>query len=171
MGEKKNVDKPVLRVLLDTSAYSFFASGNEPELWKKVAETGKCVFYGFELVRKELAETPKTLKHEKKVFRQVLLEYYDSLVGNYSFENNFLIESIAKQYLRNYKGNKSLKKLKTDFTIVACASFHGLDILVSEDQSTLMSKSAVTAYKKVNSLTDGLVTPKFYTARKLAELV
>ena len=133
-------------------------------------ETKRCSFYGFEIVRKELAATPKKKKIGGKWIRQILLENYDALVQNYSFENNSIIEGIAREYLINYRGGAS-KGLWSDFRIVACACFHDLDVLVSNDEATMLSDDAIRAYKRVNEAWQKLSMPNFVNTTKLARLV
>ncbi len=159
------------KILLDTSAYSFFASGNEPRLWAKMWGSQKCAFYGFEVVRHELAETPKWLMLGTRRFRDVLLEYYDTLGGHHSFQNNFLIESLAREYMHNYHGGRPAQDLLNDFLIVACASFHGLDVVVSEDRATMLSGNAIRTYKQVNARAPGLKNPRFLKAKQVAALL
>ncbi len=159
------------KVLLDSSAYSYFAAGQEPELWTRMRSTEKCVFYGFDVIRRELANTPKWIVVGKKRFRDTLLEYYDSIGKNYSFRNNFMIESLAREYMLHYRGGKPAQSLLNDFLIVACASFHGMDIVVSEDRSTMVAKSALRAYREVNRKTPRLSMPKFIAANEVAELL
>lgn len=51
--------------------------------------------------------------------------------------------------------------IDVDFTIVACASFYHLDIVISDDQKTLLSKPALKAYKHI-CIKDGLWNPNFW---------
>jgi hypothetical protein len=44
--------------------------------------------------------------------------------------------------------------------IVACASFHGLDVIYSADNKTLLGKSALKSYKHIN-LKENYRTPNF----------
>ena len=47
-------------------------------------------------------------------------------------------------------GRLPREKLFNDFLIVACASVHGIDIVISEDNATLASELSLLAYQKVN---------------------
>ena len=133
--------------------------------------TDKCVFYGFEVVRRELSRTPRNIRFGGAGFRRLLLENYDLLVGNHSFESNFLIESLAHEYMRHYRGGKPAQSLLNDFLIVACASFHDMDIVVSEDRATMLSKNALRTYREVNTRTERVGMPRFLTTAALEALV
>ena len=51
--------------------------------------------------------------------------------------------------------------IDVDFTIVACASFYKMDLVVSDDQKTLLSKPAIKAYKHI-CIKEGLWNPNFW---------
>lgn len=164
------MEKVPLRVLLDTNVYGVLAEGASPELLEKIGSSEKIAVYGFSAVRKELRDTPKGYRVGSKSLRNLLLNYYDSLVKKHSLPLTRLIEVLSQEYLSNYKGGTSKKKLKADFLIVACASIHGLDVLVSNDERTMFSKKAVEAYQKTNE-ENGLRTPKFYSVEQLKRLL
>ncbi len=64
--------------------------------------------------------------------------------------------------LLNMWAESPKKKLRDDFKIIACASFHALDVLVSEDRHTLLSPLVIEACKKVNNR-NKLVSPTFFS--------
>ncbi len=159
-----------LRVLLDTNVYGVLAESASPELLEKIGSSEKITVYGFSVVRKELREMPKTMKLAGKSFRGVLLNYYDSLAGKHDLPLTRLIEVLAQEYFSAYSGGIPKRKLENDFLIVACASIHGLDVLVSNDEHSMFSKNALTAFEKINS-ENGLRTPKFFSLEQLKALL
>ncbi len=159
-----------LRVLLDTNIYGFFFEGDDPQFLPVALKTGKVVFYGFEVVRKELRATPKKFKHGNRSYRSLLLSVYDELVKGHSYRLSPVVEALAQEYSKEYAGGISKKELWKDFLIVACASIHGLDLIVSEDNHSMVSAPAISAYKKVNARND-LREPVFYSMEKFKKLL
>ena len=159
-----------LRVLLDTNVYGVLAESASPELLEKIGSSERIIVYGFSVVRKELRETPKNLRLTGKSFRGALLNYYDSLAGKHDLPLTRLIEVLAQEYFSSYSDGISKRKLANDFLIVACASIHGLDVLVSNDEHSMFSRNALAAFEKINS-ENGLRTPKFYSLEQLNTLL
>jgi len=64
---------------------------------------------------------------------------------------------------REFGGIKNWQKsnINVDFTIVACAMFYKLDILISDDVKTMLSKTALKAYKHI-SVKETFRMPAFY---------
>ena len=50
--------------------------------------------------------------------------------------------------------------IRVDFMIIACASFHGLDIVYSCDNKTMLNKKAKKAYEHIN-IKENLRSPYF----------
>lgn len=158
----------VERILLDTSVYGNIVK--EPSFVRHVeelVEKGVLVVYGNKVIRDELRDTPKHILHLNRNFRILLLSTYDSFIRkeNHSITIGPIIETIAVQYHRAYKrfgGNLSLNELWHDFIIIASASFKELDLIISADVRSMLSKSAVEAYKQVNS-ENGLYFPRLLT--------
>jgi hypothetical protein len=71
---------------------------------------------------------------------------------------------LAKKYYDHYRKLGGIygwdTSIRVDFMIVACASFHGLDIVYSADNRTMMGKHALKAYYHIN-LKESLRTPGF----------
>ena len=118
---------------MDTSIYGLFAESESLDLVEKIGSSDKVIVYGFNLVRKELRFTPKTIVKDGKKLRNILLGYYDFITEGHFLPFTRLLEVLAEEYLKNYSGGISKAKLKPDFSIVACATLNGLDILVSAD--------------------------------------
>jgi hypothetical protein len=140
-----------VRVLLDANVLAPIIDDGKTFSFRQIAKSGKVVFYGFSIVRKELRAIPLHIKKDEKSFRGTILAYYDLLVKDHQFSLTASIELLAKEYESEYSGGISTKKLRHDFLIVACASFHHIDILLTDDQHSLSSELAVKAYEKVNA--------------------
>lgn len=144
------------RVILDTNIYGKIVERKEEEEMQKEIEKRKdIIIYGFDVVRKELRDlSGKTLMGRKKL-RILLLTLYDRLVKARIYFTTSLVKQLAEDYYSTYRqigGHKSKDKIFNDFLIVACASLHELDIVVSDDNKSMLSDEAVSAYKIVNNL-------------------
>ena len=111
--------------------------------------------YGTSLIRKELRDVSAHLTFDGKNKRIMLLQAYSSFVRkeNHNLEINDFVILLANKYFEEYKkqrGTFSINELLCDFTIVACASLHNLDIVVSDDKRTMLSEKAKQAYAEVN---------------------
>ena len=65
------------------------------------------------------------------------------------------MKQIAKSYYdayREFGGSKSFESIGEDFTVIACASVHGIDVVVSNDEKSMLTENAVRAYKLVNGI-------------------
>ena|SRR3990167_431961 len=87
--------------------------------------------------------------------RITLLSLYDEITRGKEFtiteEMNQLANSYYKAY-REFGGSKSLDSIIEDFTIISCASVHGIDIVVSDDTKSMLTENAVRAYRLVNEI-------------------
>lgn len=61
------------------------------------------------------------------------------------------IEVLAQEYLSAYRGGVPKSKVLPDFKIVATATMHKLDIVVSEDDRAMKSSTAIKACNQVNA--------------------
>ncbi len=144
------------RILFDTSVYGKLAE--DDSLFILLLEKKKhinVVFYGCSIIRNELRATPKNIKELNQSLRIHLLYLYDSLItkDNHNLMINEFVERLAKKYMEEYKirkGSIGYDNLKNDFFIVALATIYQMDILVSNDQRTLLSHPAIEAYEHVN---------------------
>lgn len=93
-----------------------------------------------------------------------MLGLYDRITGNHFLEHSIRITSLARKYYDYYRKLGGVygwdTSVRVDFMIVACASFHGLDIVYSADSKTLLGKHALKAYKHIN-LRENCRTPNF----------
>jgi len=120
-------------------------------------------------IRDELREIPKFLTVEGKSYRQILLAIYDQITKNHSYPLESLSETLEEEYWKAYKGGVAKRKIFPDFLIVAIATIHRLDIIVSEDERTMKSRPAIAAYRQVNGQKE-LQTPKFIKIEELTRL-
>ena len=161
------------RVILDTSVYGKFV--DEPEIadmvLKRVPE--EFVIYGTETIKKELRETPKHLIHKGKKLRIILLSFYGAFIrkSHHDLSYNKLVETLTKDYLLEYKrkgGVTPSRKLKNDFTIIATATIYKLDIVISDDEETMLSPLSIETYQFVNKKY-GMPDPVFKKYRAFRE--
>ncbi len=157
--------------MLDTSVYGKLIE--EPAvadmLVKKIPD--EFVVYGGEVIRKELRETPKRKRLEGRNKRILLLALYSAIIrkDHHELTSNKLVETLAADYYAEYRrsgGSISGERLRNDFLIIAMSTIHQLDIVVSDDEDTMLSDNAVRAYSRTNKAY-GLRNPAFKTYRKL----
>jgi hypothetical protein len=140
---------------MDTNIYGhLIKEPNIEEIGNQMVHDKEFVIYGFPLIRKELRDTPKSEKLGRLSTRNLLLSTYDKLTKGKYLKDSLQIYRVAMKFYNAYRefgGIKNWQKsnIDIDFTIVACASFYKLDLVISDDQRTLMSKSALKAYKHV----------------------
>jgi hypothetical protein len=154
-----------LRAILDTNVYEILYLKELSNVLALVKKK-QLIVYGCKVIRDELRDIPKSLKVDGKSYRNRLLSIYDNLTKNHSYPAEELVEFIAKEYLKEYKGSVAKRKIFPDFKIVAVSSIHNLDVVVSEDDRTLKSVPAKNAYKTVNER-NGLRTPELISLEKL----
>ncbi|MDO8642854.1 MAG: hypothetical protein Q7R76_04710 [Candidatus Woesearchaeota archaeon] len=161
-----------LKTIFDTNIYGELLSKSEyVDLIEKIRSDGGLVVFGFREIRKELKDTPKDkATHDDSQLRIALLVLYDKLVKS---ERDLLvtpeIEKLAIDYHKEYQklgGITSLNILKRDFLIVACASIKNMDIVYSDDNSTMLSKLSIESYTAINSR-ENLRSPNFLNFKDL----
>lgn len=122
------------------------------ELIEKIKMDSNLLIHNFKLIRNELRGAPETLP------------VYDRLVVKRVVEETKPIKDLAHQYFEIYKVNNGVqgqKKIISDFKIVACATILGCDLVITEDQRTMLNPIAIKAYRYVN-LKINKRTPTFY---------
>ncbi|HZX20447.1 MAG TPA: hypothetical protein VFF13_05525 [archaeon] len=154
-----------LRAMLDTNVYALLYKSGLEKI-SEMVESGKLVVYGCGVIRKELRAIPPAIKEDGKSYRNSLLGVYDKLAGKHDVPVAELSHELAKQYIKEYTGGTSRYKIYADFLIVATATIHGLDLIVTEDEKTMKSRLARAAYNKVNEK-NGLTTSVFVELEKL----
>ncbi len=141
------------RVILDTNVYGELAL--EPALEKlraHIINSGSFVFYGVDLIRKELRETPKAEKFGSRNLRIILLSMYDDVTKEHVLSITPEVVELAENFHKAYEGFGGLKsksEINADFLIVSAAVLHGLDIVVSNDEKTMFAENALKAYRLI----------------------
>src|SRR3989344_7827550 len=162
----------MLRVIFDTNIYGFLIKERDAvELENRIKEDKEFIVYGYKPIRNEIRAIPKITKLSKKV-RNELLKLYDNITSKHFLEHSLKITSLAKRYYDYYRNLGGIygwsTSIRIDFMIVACASFHGLDIVYSGDNKTLIGKYPLKAYKHIN-IKENLRTPNFLTYKDLLQ--
>ena len=139
------------RLLLDTNIYGemiFDAEYNS--IKENIAK--KVVVHGFKVVRDELRDVPRSSRISGRNLRVALLHIYDEIVKK-SYIVDSIVKDLAEKYYIQYKqigGNHGHDKMIADFSVVACATIHQIDIVVSEDNKTMLIENALKAYNIIN---------------------
>lgn len=154
----------MLKVILDTNIYGLLLSEKDVvDIEEKIRNDKEFIVYGYSPIRKEIRDIPRVSKLSRKT-RVLLLSLYDRLTGNNLFRESTKINHLAKKYHDYYKNSDGIygwdTSIRIDFMIVACASFHGLDIIYSADNKTMFNKIALKSYKHIN-IKENLRTPQF----------
>ena len=152
------------RLLADTNFYGLLAKDSgRLKVVGGIKSAGTIIIYGFKIIRDELRDIPKKIKVEGKSLRIDLLNLYDEVTWKHNLEFTNTIERRADDYYRTYRefgGSKSKNEIVNDFVIVACASLNNLDIVVSDDERSMLTENAIRAYNLINSVI-GKRTPQF----------
>ncbi len=154
----------MLRVIFDTNIYGFLLEEKDiRKIERKIIEDKEFIVYGYEFIRKEIRNIPKATKASRRT-RIGLLNLYDDITENRFLKHSIEITILAKKYYDCYRNLGGIynwdSNIRIDFMIVACSAFHGLDIVCSADNKTMLSKFALKAYDHIN-LKENLRTPKF----------
>ena len=150
------------RFIFDTNIYGELIFDRD-FLRLKEAVKKNAVIHGFTIIRNELRDVPKQIKLEGKNLRIGLLHIYDELTSK-SYSLTSEIEKLGNDYYtayRSFGGSKALREILNDFLIVACASQYSINIIVSEDNKTMLTENARKAYNTVNGLSNRK-TPQFF---------
>ncbi len=153
------------RVLLDTNIYGEMAVDKDLFKLRQAYKIKRiAVVYGFPLIRKELKATPRTKSYHGGNLRIAMLSLYDEFIAYHKLRvDEEKLHSIALKYYEMYMklgGNKSKDVLLKDFIIVACASQNNMDIVVSNDDASMLSELSLKAYQLVNKILE-LTNPNF----------
>jgi len=159
------MQRPQIRAILDTNVYEYLYKYDLARI-DRLIEKGELVVYGCKVIRDELREIPREFKADGKSYRNILLGIYDTIIGEHSFPVEKIIEVLAEEYWVEYAGGVAKRKLFPDFLIVATATIHNLDIIVSQDDRTMKSNPARKAYEKANQR-NGFETPRFISLKEL----
>ena len=154
----------MLRVLFDTNIYGNLVEEPDREnIEEGIKAEKEFVVYNFTPIRKEIRNIPQTTKASKKA-RILLLEMYDRITSGHFLKDSVRISNLARRYYDYYRDLGGIygwdTNIRVDFMIIAGASFHGLDIVYSNDQRTMLGEMALKAYQHVN-INENLRTPGF----------
>ena len=162
------------RILSDTNFYGLLSKDEERlKVVEKIKTSSKIVIYGFNTIRNELRDVPKLIRIENKNLRIDLLNLYDTIVENHILELNSKISDVAESYYKAYRefgGIRSKEDIRNDLIIVSAASLNNLDIVVSNDEKTMLAENAVRAYNLINSVINRRI-PKFISYRDFKKLL
>ncbi len=153
------------RLLLDTNIYGELSKEREITiLIEKIMSQQQFIFYGIkEIIRKEIRSIPPNIKLSGKNLRILILWLYDSIIKEHELsltpEMNFIAQRYYDAY-REFGGSKSKESIIHDLLIVACATCKRMDILVSNDNYTMLTENAIRAYNLINK-TKNLKMPQF----------
>ncbi len=154
----------MLRVLFDTNIYGDLLEEPDAEqIEEKIRLEKDFIVYDFPPIRKEIRNIPKVTRASRKA-RILLLNMYDRVTGGHYLRNSIEINNLAKKYFDHYRNLGGTygwdTNIRIDFMIVACASFNGLDIVYSNDQRTMLGKTAMKGYHHIN-INENFRTPSF----------
>ncbi len=157
----------MLRVIFDTNIYGLLIKEQKVDIVRqKIVEDKDFVVYGFKPIRKELRDTPKHERLGKLKKRNLLLSLYDELTKGRYLNDSIQINRLALKFYNAYREFGGIRNWKdtnidVDFTIVACASLYKLDVVVSDDSKTLLSKPAMKSYRHI-AVKEGVWHPNFW---------
>lgn len=142
-------------LLLDTNIYGLLITDKDfHDLHSKLEafkQTKQLLVYGLDVIRGELKASPRQKIGGINLQATLLRAYSSFTIKEYTLEDRF--QEVADEYYRAYTqlgGNLPKNELNTDFLIVACASWKCINVVVSEDNATMLSELSINAYKKVN---------------------
>lgn len=163
------------RMLLDTNVYAELIMDEEVQRELLQLVPVRILIYGSEVNRTELRDVPKEIQLQDKSKRMMLLQMYDLLTQKEkrTYRTTPFIELLSLKYFEEYvrqKGKKGYEELRKDFIIVATATIHGLDIIVSQDKKTMLSSEAQKAYETVNQQNQ-LRTPQMLDYPEFKKLI
>ncbi|MAG47541.1 hypothetical protein CL617_02970 [archaeon] len=157
----------MLKIIFDTNIYGKLIEENKiNSIREKILEDKEFIVYGFKPIKKELRDAPKNEKLGRLSKRNLLLALYNELTKGRYLKDSIEVNNLALKFYNSYRKfggirNWSKTNIDVDFTLVACASFYRLDIVISDDSKTLLSKSARKAYKHI-CVKDGFWQPNFW---------
>ncbi len=157
----------MLRIIFDTNIYGkIIEEENFEQIATKIKSDVNFKVYGYSPIRKELRDTPKSSRLGKLNRRNLLLNVYDGITNGKYLRDSLVIHRLAMKFYNTYRelgGIRNWEKtnINVDFTIVACAMFYKLDIVVSDDSKTMLSKQALKAFRHI-SIKEALRQPTFW---------
>lgn len=143
-------------LILDTNIYGEMVVDKDLDKLKEgIAKKPTLIIFGSRVVRIELRSTPKKIRVGGQNLRIDLLNLYDQLTGKRTILLTSEIEDLAENYYQAYRacgGALGKKAMSNDLLIVGTATLRQLDIVVSNDESSMKSVHARQAYQLVNAI-------------------
>jgi len=161
------------RIMFDTNIYGLIAVDKDRLIVVNSMLESGLIFYGTKINREELRAVPKDLIVDGKNLRIDLLTLFDGIVDKHIYTITEEMMEIADNYYKTYSefgGSKSKKDIINDFVIIACASLHNLDIVVSEDKKSMLTENALKSYRLVNLILKKK-TPNFIDYLKFKKML
>ena len=94
------------RIMIDTNVYEFLLKYIERSVLEDVLFQKRLIFYGSDIIRKELREIPKSRKEtiggQLKSLRNILLSLYDFVVEKHHYKTTKQMEELADKYFIVY---------------------------------------------------------------------
>lgn len=154
---------------MDTNIYGLIVVDEDRSKVRDKIEKEKVVIvYGLQLIRRELRYTPKSIRIGGANLRNYLLSIYDEITKNHTLKYEIDAEELADSYFIVYKelgGYAAKSEIIKDLIIVACASLNSLDIVISNDNKTMLSEKAIKSYNIVNQIKQ-IRIPRFLSYEK-----
>lgn len=163
--------KRYLNVIFDTSVWCALLK-ERPAKIEKIFSSHLRV-YGYSKIKEELQKTPKKLHFKHRSRKKLAMAAYDLITNGKFLRHSIEIDKLAKKYYSYFKklgGTHNWENINTDFTIVACASKFGMDIVYSEDKHSMLHKTSIKAYRHINPA-NGYRSPDFFKYENLKETV
>lgn len=138
-----------LRVVFDTCVYGCIAVDTDKSLIETILKKNNLFsIIGHRVIRRELNNAAKPI-------RNTLLHLYEGLISKELEDDSQKVEALAKEYHSTAKALgkeyfKSWNEMANDFKIIASASIHGIDVVYSNDDKTMLGKYCQKAYTIVN---------------------
>lgn len=144
----------MITAILNTNIYGLIFADKiyGIELVQRIKHDSNLLIHNFKLIRNELRGAP------------AILPIYDKIVAKRNIEETKSIRDLAHKYFEVYKLNNGVqgqKRMMNDFKIVACATILNCDLVVTQDQRTLLNPTSIKSYRYVN-LKMNKRTPTFY---------
>jgi len=151
------------RLMLDTNIFGLLVSDKDFHRMHSILENNKeeLKIYGLNLIRQELKGAPRIVIAGINIQASLLRAYSSFTSNEYIIDER--LKTIAEEYFKTYLnlgGGFTKEKLWNDFLIVACASVKDINIVVSEDNATMLNEIAKKSYELINKK-EGLKLPGF----------